>query len=209
MSGMSSKDELGTSARDHHSSTGPLAVVAICLDSDTLGLLKVFVESAPFVARLRAILPDYRIKEHDSIADWVGDPPPDVCLIDFDKDRSKAVTAAERLHAGSPETAIFAVSARSEPDLIIQAMRCGCNEYLVKPIDRTQILNAMARVGGRRKEKKANLNALVMAFMGAKGGCGVTTLLTHLAALLASSFSRKTLVVDLHPGLGDAASIWG
>lgn len=209
MNGMASKDELTSSARDHYSSPGPLALVALCLDGDTLGLLKVFVESVPFLARLRAILPEYRIEEQNSIADLVGDPPADVCLIDFDKDRHKAETAAERIHAGAPETAIFAVSAKPEPELIIQAMRCGCTEYLVKPIDRTQLLNAMARVGGRRKEKKAHLNALVMAFLGAKGGCGVTTLVTHLAALLASSFSRKTLVVDLHPDFGDCALYLG
>ena len=41
--------------------------------------------------------------------------------------------------------------------------------------------------------------------MGAKGGCGVTTLVTQLGALLASSFSRSTLLLDLHPDFGDAA----
>ena len=40
--------------------------------------------------------------------------------------------------------------------------------------------------------------------MGAKGGCGVTSLVTQLGALLANSLSKKTLVVDLHPDFGDA-----
>jgi pilus assembly protein CpaE len=48
-----------------------------------------------------------------------------------------------------------------------------------------------------------------MAFLGAKGGCGVTTLVTQLGALLANSFSRKTLAVDLHTDLGDAALYLG
>src|SRR2546428_13708612 len=45
--------------------------------------------------------------------------------------------------------------------------------------------------------------------MGAKGGCGVTSLVTQLGALLANSFSKKTLVVDLHPDFGDAALYLG
>jgi pilus assembly protein CpaE len=41
--------------------------------------------------------------------------------------------------------------------------------------------------------------------MGAKGGCGVTTLITQLGALLVSSLSRSALLLDLHSDFGDAA----
>src|SRR5262249_31787952 len=99
----------------------------------------------------------------------------------------------------------FAISSHAQPDLIIQSMRSGCSEYLVKPVDREQMLNAVARVAGRRKEKKETYKAQMLAFVGAKGGSGVTTLVTQLGALLAKSYSRKTVVVDLHPDIGDAA----
>jgi len=62
-------------------------------------------------------------------------------------------------------------------------------------------LNAVERLAGRRKEKKETYNAQVIAFVGAKGGCGVTTLVTQLGALLAKSYSRKTLIIDLHPDM--------
>ena len=45
----------------------------------------------------------------------------------------------------------------------------------------------MARVGGRRKEKKEQAKAQMLAFVGAKGGCGVTTIVTQLGALLSQS----------------------
>src|SRR5260370_35135607 len=41
--------------------------------------------------------------------------------------------------------------------------------------------------------------------MGSKGGCGTTTMATQLGALLSSSFSRNSLLLDLHPDFGDAA----
>jgi len=185
-----------------------LSLITLCLDSDTTDLLNRFVASISFV-RLRARLEDYRTEGHDVFLDWMGDPPPDICLIDFDKNRRHAVMVAEKIHADFPETAVFAVSSQAQPDLIIQAMRSGCGEYLVKPVDREQLLSALARVGVRKRDRREQYNAQVLTFIGAKGGCGVTTLITQLGALLAHSYERKTLLMDLHPDFGDAALYLG
>jgi pilus assembly protein CpaE len=45
--------------------------------------------------------------------------------------------------------------------------------------------------------------------MGAKGGCGVTSIVTQLGTVLASTFRKRTLVIDLHPDFGDAALYLG
>ena len=201
-----------TSPHEPSSEGGPLSLVSICLDSDSHGLLRQFVESVPGL-HLQAQLDDYTLEGQDSILQRMGDSAPDICVIDFDRDRRGATLAAERIHAGLAGTAIFAVSSNVQPDLIIQAMRCGCGEYIIKPVDRDHLLNAVARVRGQKRERReqynAPNNAQVMAFMGAKGGSGVTTLATHLGALLAKSYSRKTLLVDLHPDGGDAALYLG
>lgn len=208
MTGMTAKDSLN-SAWDF-SPNEPLSLVAICLDSPSMQLLRAFAESASF--RIQKYLENYRVEDYESVFEWIGDPPPSVCILDFDEDRRSATSVAERIHSDSPETAIFAISSQSEPGAIIEAMRSGCSEYLVKPIDQEQLLQALARIGGRRKEKKdkkEHQNARILTFSGAKGGCGVTTVVTQLGALLASSFGRKTLVVDLHPDCGDAALYLG
>src|SRR5437879_13306490 len=113
--------------------------------------MKLFTDSTPIV-RLQKHLSDYRVNDHESVLEWIGDPPPDICLLDFDSDRRSAAMVAERIHADAPETAIFAVSAQSQPDLIIQAMRSGCSEYLLKPLHPEQLINPVARAGGRRRE---------------------------------------------------------
>ncbi len=204
MNPMSIRDALNGSPRESFSTSEPLSVVGVCLDEETWTVLKQFAESAPLI-RLRSHLSEYRMQDSDSATEWLGDPPPDICLVDFDRDRRSAALAAENIHSAAPETAIFAVSTASQPDLIIQAMRSGCSEYLLKPIGRELLLNAVARVGGRRKERTQPFRAQVLAFMGAKGGCGVTSVVTQLGALLANSFSKKTLIVDLHPDFGDTA----
>jgi len=209
MSGMTAKDPVKASAaRENLPASDPLSVVSICLDKETWGTLKLFADSAPLI-RLDRHLGEYRVDDHEPALDWIGSPAPDVCLLDFDNDRRSAALVAERIHSDAPDTSIFAVSSQSQPDLIIQAMRSGCSEYLVKPLDSEQLLNAVARVGGRRKEKKEQARAQVLAFIGAKGGCGVTTLVTQLGTLLSKSHSQKTLIVDLHPDFGDAALYLG
>jgi pilus assembly protein CpaE len=179
-----------------------LSVLTIALDRESQRLLKLWLSTA----NLRE-MPNY--PEADAFQESTGNLGPDVCLIDFDRDSSKAFRVAEHIRQDSPDTAIFAVSSDAQPDVIIQAMRSGCREYLFKPLVRDQLLQAITRAGGRRRERKDRSNSQVMTFIGAKGGCGVTTIATQLGALLASSGSKKTLLLDLHPSLGDAALYLG
>jgi pilus assembly protein CpaE len=205
---MTANDLQNPASHDAVPSHEPLSVLAASVDDDTWRFLKHFSETTPLI-RLRLRLQDYRVLDSESVFEGMGNPLPDICLIDFDRDRRSAVIMAERIHSSAPEVALFAISSHSRPDSILEAMRSGCSEYLTKSIDRDQFVAAVARVGARRKEKRELYKAQVLAFIGAKGGVGVTTIVTQMAAHLADSFSRKTLVVDLHPDFGDAALYLG
>src|SRR3954468_17393262 len=54
---------------------------------------------------------------------------PDLVVGDIRADASSGMAAIERLRATSANLAIFAVAAAAEPDLILQAMRAGANEF--------------------------------------------------------------------------------
>jgi pilus assembly protein CpaE len=195
--------------REEFSPGETLSLSSFCLDAETARDLKQFGGSGSLV-RLQNEFPTYLTDDDDSLLERMSQSSaPNVCLIDFDQDRQRAVQTAERIHEKLPNTAIFAISSEPQPELIIQAMRCGCTEYLIKPLGHDQWLEAMARVSARRRERREHLNGQVLTFLGAKGGCGVTTLATHLGTLLAKSFSRKVLLVDLHPNFGDAALYLG
>ena len=205
MKSMVENDSWNASSRDSSYAGEPLSVVGVCVDDETWRFLNLFAGLTPSI-RVRSQVASYRSdQDQDAILEQLGQPAPDVCLLDFDKNRRAAVMMAERIHASLPGTAIFAVSSQSQPNAILEAMRCGCSEYLAKPIDRDQLTSAVMRIGGRRKEKYDQNRAQLLAFMGAKGGCGTTTLATQLGALLAGSFSRSALLLDLHPDFGDAA----
>jgi len=184
------------------SSGNQLSIITIALDRETQRLLKLWLPSATIRE-----MTDY--PDDDSFLEWAGTSGLDFCLIDFDKNTDKAFEVSEQIHRDSPDTAILAISSDAQPDVIIQAMRSGCREYLFKPLVRDQLLHAITRIGSRRRERKDRSSAQVLTFVGAKGGCGVTTLATQLGALLASAGGKKTLLFDLHPSLGDAALYLG
>jgi pilus assembly protein CpaE len=205
MKSMVENDSWNASSRESSYAGEPLSVVGVCLDDESRRFLSVFAGLTPSI-RVRSQVNSYRSdQDQDAILEQLGQPAPDVCLVDFDNNRRAAVMMAEHIHASLPGTAIFAVSSQSQPSAILEAMRCGCSEYLTKPIDRDQLANAVVRIGAHRKEKQDLNRAQLLAFMGAKGGCGTTTLATQLGALLAGSVSRSTLLLDLHPDFGDAA----
>ena len=182
----------------------PVSVVGIALDDDLWRFLGLFADSTNLI-QARSRISDRMGLDQDAVLDSLGNSRPDICLVDFDSDRRAAAMVAERIHTALPEIAVFAVSSQTQPDAILEAMRSGCGEYLVKPIDREQLVKAVARIGSRRKEKQDQSRGQVLAFMGAKGGCGTTTVATQFGALLANSFLRNTLLIDLHPDFGDAA----
>lgn len=204
MSVMSTKDMSSLSIGDNLLPNEALSVAGVCVDDENWQFIKAFADATSLI-RIFSRVNDYRAQDREAITDYIGDPLPDICLVDFDGNRRGAAMAAERIHSSAPGTAIFAVSSHSQPECILEAMRSGCTEYLTKPLEREPLVNAVGRVGARRREKKDQNRAQVLAFIGSKGGCGVTTLVTQLGAILSKSYSRKSLVVDLHPDFGDAA----
>ena len=205
MTPMKANDSTSASPRESFYLGEPVSVVGVCVDEEMWRFLGLFADSTGLI-QLRTRVGDYRsAQDQDAVLEDLGNPAPDICLVDFDEDRRSAAIMAERIHSGLPDTAVFAMSSQTHPDAILEAMRSGCGEYLVKPIDREQLVKAVARIGARRKEKQEQGRAQILAFMGSKGGCGTTTLATQLGALLASSFSRSCLLLDLHPDFGDAA----
>ncbi|MGH9411857.1 MAG: AAA family ATPase [Vicinamibacterales bacterium] len=150
-------------------------------------------------------------------ADGAG---PDVVIVDIRGDASSGMAAIERLRAASAGPAIFAVAAAAEPDLILQAMRAGANEFFAWiGTDATQAARAIEepfhgairRAAARREAATAGAKppCVTHAFLGAKGGAGTTTVAVNLAIELARLTKRPTIIVDLKPCLGEVALFLG
>ncbi len=128
-----------------------------------------------------------------------------VALVDFDKDVEAALETAETLHTmASPRVTCVGISAKMDTEILLRAMRSGCNEFLQKPADSTHLLETLERIQGRifSKMESSAARGRVLSVFGAKGGVGTTTLAVHLASYLVRRHSKKTLLIDHYHQLG-------
>lgn len=187
-----------------------LSVISICVDEESRGKMWTALQRLSGFEFLGDFQHYLGFPDDQSLIEQLKDRVPDVCVLDFDRDREQAVRTAERLQDSMEgRLAVFAASARSEPDLIISAMRCGCVEYLVKPLQVDRLREALLKVATKRREQMASeKKGRVITLLPVKGGSGVTTLAIHLGSFLAR-MSRKVVLIDQHPDLGDAAVYLG
>jgi pilus assembly protein CpaE len=133
-----------------------------------------------------------------------------VCFIDYDRNNEQAIWITEHLRNNYPDVHVFAVSVNTEPERIIAAMRVGCIEYLLKPVQNDRVLDGLARVEAKQKERtRSKVHGKIITLIGAKGGTGVTSLALHLALELTGRNQSKCLLVDQHSALGDASLYLG
>jgi pilus assembly protein CpaE len=136
--------------------------------------------------------------------------PPDLVIVDTRGDASSTMSTIERLRASAPGAGIFAVALAADPELILQSMRAGANEFFTWPPAEEAFHGAMRRAAGRRETALgARATATTLVFFGAKGGAGTTTVAVNSAVEIARLSKRSTVIVDLKPGLGEAALFLG
>jgi len=134
------------------------------------------------------------------------------CIIDFDQDHDHAVVTAntilQMLHG---KVTLIALSEKNEPALILEAMRAGCSEYLIKPLSIEAVCESLTRLRRRLTSSELAQKAAgkTLALLGCRGGAGTTTLAVHLAIFLSRLFGRRVLLVDQHRQLGHVGPYLG
>ena len=135
---------------------------------------------------------------------------PDMVIVDTRGDASSSMSSIERLRASAPGAGIFAVALVAEPELILQSMRAGANEFFTWPPVEETFHGAIRRTAARRETAHgAKPSATTLVFFGAKGGAGTTTVAVNCGVEVARLTKRSTVVVDLKPGLGEVALFLG
>ena len=185
-----------------------VAAMAVCLDSISYEALSHFMAGVPGAVMVGNL--DHYAGVEREIGRALDLAHTRICFIDYDRNTEEAIWMTERLRSEYPDVQSFAVSAYSEPEAIIAAMRAGSAEYLLKPVQHERVLDGLARVESKQKKKaRSTVRGKIITLIGAKGGTGVTSLALHLALELAHGGKRKCLLVDQHPALGDASLYLG
>lgn len=139
--------------------------------------------------------------------DRPGVRPPDVLIVDV---RGEAglppeLAGLKRRHV---RMGVVLVVEKLEPTLMLEAMRAGVTELVAEPLSDPDIKAAVDRVLGHHAPQTAA--GEMIAFLGAKGGVGTTTLAVNVAAALAAQKDSNVLMADLHVAAhGDVGLLFG
>ena len=134
-----------------------------------------------------------------------GAPQPEVLVLDL-REQQPFPPALATLKQQHPTTAVLLVLAQLDPALMLEAMRAGVNECMVPPITVQELQAVIKRLV---KHSAPTTCGDVLAFMGAKGGVGATTVAVNVATALARTNPDSTLLIDLNLACGDAAVFLG
>jgi pilus assembly protein CpaE len=133
---------------------------------------------------------------------------PAVVVVDLDEDPGLGLKLIEHLAEASPGRPVLAAALEPPAALLLEALRAGIAEFLVKPVTDRSLAEALEGLGRRRDastEEGAGAQGKVITFVGAKGGVGATMLAAGTAVELRRGTGLPVLLADLDVALGDAA----
>ncbi|HTS36255.1 MAG TPA: AAA family ATPase [Candidatus Solibacter sp.] len=181
-----------------------LSVVIVATDNEQRAVLQVLVDGTT-VARTVHTCASFPVAASDPVTRRVKAASPDVTIVDIPADNSQlALRAIELLHQEIPDTAIFAIGVLNQPQIIVNAMRAGAREFIERPTNTTDLIEAFVRLtAAQRRVRQEGPRGKVFSVINAKGGNGATTVAVNLALALQGAHGQ-TALIDLAP-LGHAA----
>jgi pilus assembly protein CpaE len=98
-----------------------------------------------------------------------------------------------------PGIAVIASGSGDSADLVIRAVRAGAVEFLRRPVTKDDLASAIEKIRRFRKAPSSGDGKVgrIVTVYAIKGGLGVTTLATNLAASLAQAAPDGVIAVDL------------
>ncbi len=123
----------------------------------------------------------------------------DVMMPDLDGFEVCRRLRADPLFASVP---ILMFTAKAQVDDKVQGFEAGADDYLPKPTHPAELLAHVKALLGRSKPAATvapSQRARILAFIGAKGGLGTTTLAVNLAVLLANK-RHDVILCEIRPG---------
>jgi pilus assembly protein CpaE len=128
-------------------------------------------------------------------------PSPQILLVDISKSELALSDMEELSEVCEPGIEVICVGEKNEVSLFRNLIDLGVQDYLVKPLTLSLLLksiqNLPSKVGPDSKESTFTRQGKTIAFVGAKGGIGTSTLAANCGWILADKERKKISLVDL------------
>lgn len=127
----------------------------------------------------------------------------DVVCVELDEiNPERTLASMKGLLEKNPALEVFLTGGRTDSQVMLEAFRIGIKEFLPQPINRKEFDAALSRLKDRLMSKAGNRSAKggkIIAFLGAKGGIGTSTLAVNLAMSLRQlKQAKQVALVDLN-----------
>lgn len=134
---------------------------------------------------------------------------PDLIILDVMLPGLDGFEVCRRLRAGAKTARIpvIMLSGKTQASDRETGLKMGADAYLIKPVDRKEMVEVTNRLLHEIPENKAT-RARLVAFMGTRGGAGTTTVAINVAVSLAGE-GHETILVDLNPSFSAVPDLLG
>jgi len=136
---------------------------------------------------------------------------PALILLDVSLPKLDGYAVAAKIReaeAKASHVPIIMLTVEKEVEQKVRGLRAGADDYLIKPFHRAELLARMKSLLARFTPSEGGLVGRpplgrLLAFYGAKGGVGATTIAINAAIALHKELSRKVVLVDEVLQFGD------
>ena len=133
---------------------------------------------------------------------FAGAPTPNLLILETSTEPGGIMEELAPLaEVCDPSTKVVVVGRYNDIALYRELLRNGISEYMVGPVGMADILNAMAAIF---VDPEAEPLGRTIAFIGAKGGCGSSTIAHNCAWDISNLFQTEVILADLDLPYGTA-----
>jgi pilus assembly protein CpaE len=191
--------ESKASSRPHMRPLPRVNIQAFCEDQDTAAS----IEKAAQDRRLSRARVSVQMGGIDAAcAFYRNAATPNLIIIESLLDRAPVLAELDRLaDLCDPATKVIVIGRLNDVVLYRELLRRGISEYLVAPVGVLQIIESLSSL---YSDKEARPASHTIAFVGAKGGAGSSTVCHNTAFAIASSLEREVVIADFDLPFGTA-----
>lgn len=129
-------------------------------------------------------------------------PTPNLIIVESRSEPKEMLAALNQLaEVCDPSTKVVVIGHYNDVWLYRELIRSGVSEYIVAPISMADIVSVIASIF---VDPEADPIGKAIAFIGAKGGVGSSTIAHNVAWTMSSSFETEVVVADLDLPFGTA-----